>query len=57
MADSSYGSAWQRLWQQLKKRLVQEVPEEVCACEYDCRKPECRNGDWESCQRRLTYKP
>jgi hypothetical protein len=57
VADSSYESTWQRLWQRLKRKLVQEVPEEMCACEYDCRKPDCRNGDWESCQRRLSYKP
>jgi len=47
----------QRLWQRLKDRLVQEVPDEVGACEYGCRKPDCRNGDWDSCQRRISYHP
>lgn len=57
MAGSSYGSWWQRFLRQLKDKLVQEVPEEICACEYGCRKPDCRNGDWEGCKRRLSYKP
>jgi hypothetical protein len=29
-----------------------EVPEDVAICEFDCRKPQCREGEWESCIRR-----
>jgi len=30
-----------------------EVPEEDALCEFDCRKPQCHEGEWESCARRL----
>ncbi len=34
---------------------VQEVPESLAVCEFDCDRPDCRMGDWESCERRLRY--
>ena len=37
----------------LKGQIVQEVPEDVALCEFDCRKGQCRMGEWESCERRL----
>jgi hypothetical protein len=40
-----------RSW--LKGQIVQEVPEDVALCEFDCRKGQCRMGEWESCERRL----
>ena len=42
-----------RLRQWFKTRLIQEVPEEIAACEFECRKTECREGDWETCEKRL----
>jgi hypothetical protein len=44
-----------RIWQRLVEMLVQEVPEELVACEYGCRKTECRSGDWDSCEHRKGY--
>jgi hypothetical protein len=32
--------------------LISEVPEEISACEFDCRKRECRMGGWSHCVRR-----
>lgn len=37
------------------RSLVREVPEDIARCEFECRKPQCRHGEWESCERRLTY--
>lgn len=34
---------------------VQEVPEALAVCEFDCDRPDCRMGDWQSCERRLGY--
>ena len=42
---------WLRRW--IKGRLVQDVPEEIAACEFECRRTECKQGDWETCERRL----
>jgi hypothetical protein len=33
-------------------KLISEVPEEISACEFDCREKECRMGDWSQCVRR-----
>jgi hypothetical protein len=37
----------------LKNQVIQEVPEDIALCEFDCRKPQCRMGEWETCERRL----
>ncbi len=39
----------------LKQQIAEEVPEDVALCEFDCRKGQCRLGEWESCKRRLEY--
>jgi hypothetical protein len=32
---------------------VDEVPEEIAVCEFECGRTECRLGDWRCCERRL----
>jgi len=38
----------------LKNEIVGNVPPETAVCEFDCRKQECRYGEWATCDRRLT---
>ena len=33
--------------------LVQDVPEEIAACEFDCSKPECEGAELINCERRI----
>ena len=42
-----------RLWHWFKDQLVQDVPEADAVCEFDCRKPHCKHGEWASCERRI----
>ena len=42
-----------RLRRWIKSRLIQDVPEEIAACEFECRKTRCQRGDWETCENRL----
>ena len=42
-----------RLWRRLMGRIIQDVPEDYQACEFECRKLQCAMGDWEKCERRL----
>jgi hypothetical protein len=42
-----------RLWQWAKDQIVQEVPEDIGLCEYDCRKKQCVMDEWETCDWRL----
>ncbi|MFO1155001.1 MAG: hypothetical protein U1E42_15285 [Rhodospirillales bacterium] len=34
-------------------RLVQDVPEDIAACEFDCSKEECAGPELLNCQRRI----
>jgi hypothetical protein len=43
-----------RLWLWTKGQIVSDVPEDIATCEFDCRKPQCTQGEWETCSRRLT---
>ena len=36
----------------LMKNLVEEVPEQLSVCEFDCPNHECTINDWASCERR-----
>lgn len=44
-----------RMWRWLKGQLVGEVPAEIAVCEFDCRKQQCTQGEWENCERRLSH--
>lgn len=44
-----------RIGSSLSRRLVARVPDEVSCCEFDCRKTECAQGNWEECPVRLDY--
>jgi len=46
-------SYFYRLWNWFRKGLIQDVPEDIAVCAFDCRKPQCRHGEWETCERRL----
>jgi len=52
-SDGKGVSNFHRLWQRFKDRLVQDAPEDIQLCEFDCRELECATGDWEKCERRL----
>ena len=36
-------------------QFIGEVPAEDALCEFDCRKPQCTEGEWENCVRRLRH--
>ncbi len=42
-----------RAWQWLMGKLVQDVPSEDAMCEFDCRKRQCKLGQWKNCERRI----
>jgi len=43
----------QNIWDWTRGHLVGEVPEDDAICAFDCRKPQCTEGEWENCMRRL----
>ena len=40
-------------WNKLKANISTEVPANIAACEFDCRKLECSNEEWETCPNRI----
>jgi hypothetical protein len=37
------------LWTWLLGQMWQDVPETLAVCEFDCRTPVCRRGEWDRC--------
>jgi hypothetical protein len=54
MMDSNPNPVMHKVKRWLKNQIVQDVPEDIALCEFDCRKGQCRMGEWESCERRIT---
>ncbi len=48
-----YAAYFRKLRRWLADQIVQDVPEEISACEFNCLKQDCRMGEWEKCERRL----
>jgi hypothetical protein len=42
-----------KLWQWLKGQIAQDVPDADGLCEYDCRKQQCTEEEWATCERRI----
>ena len=40
-------------FQWIRSQIIGDVPEDISLCEFDCRKGQCTQGDWEACGRRL----
>ncbi len=40
-------------WQWLKDQIAQDVPDADGLCEYDCRKEQCAEEEWATCERRI----
>jgi hypothetical protein len=41
------------IWDWVAGQIARDVPEDDALCEFDCRKPQCHEGEWETCMRRL----
>lgn len=42
-----------KFWHWMKNQIVQDVPASDGLCEYDCRKPQCTEDEWGTCERRI----
>lgn len=42
-----------KFWQRLKNQIAQDVPASNGLCEYDCRKQQCTEEEWATCERRI----
>jgi hypothetical protein len=37
------------------RHIIEDVPNELAACEFECRVGECSQGEWKQCKRRILY--
>jgi hypothetical protein len=37
------------LWTWLHAQMVQDVPDRIAVCEFECRAVTCQRGEWERC--------
>jgi hypothetical protein len=44
---------FRNIWGWAQGHIVREISEDDALCEFDCRKPQCFEGEWEDCTRRL----
>jgi hypothetical protein len=42
-----------KIWDWIAGQFIRDVPQDNALCEFDCRKPQCHQGEWETCTRRL----
>jgi hypothetical protein len=54
-ASELKGAAMVGLWQWIKNQIVQDVPEEIALCEFDCHKQQCTEREWQRCPRRIAW--
>ena len=47
------GNPVQRFWRFVKRQVVDDVPEHLAVCEFDCSHGQCMQEEWDTCGRRL----
>jgi len=43
----------QRLWEWFAGHWVANVPAEIMVCEFECKKEQCLQGEWDTCEHRI----
>ncbi len=51
--DKNKAGGPRRLWQWFVERWVSNVPAEIMVCEFECRKEQCLQGEWDTCEQRI----
>jgi hypothetical protein len=47
------GNPFLRMWKYMKRQIVDDVPEAIALCQFDCPKAQCTQDAWRSCERRI----
>lgn len=46
-------SPFHRVWRWITGQIVQDIAHDDAICAFDCRKRECTQDEWETCERRI----
>src|ERR1700689_5571427 len=47
------GNPFLRMWKYVKRQIVDDVPEAIAICQFDCPRAECTQDAWHACERRI----
>jgi hypothetical protein len=50
---SRRGNSFHRLRQFVERQIIDDAPEKLAICQFDCRKGECLQDEWETCDRQI----
>jgi hypothetical protein len=51
---STRGNPFHRLWQFVTRQIIGDAPDAIALCEFDCRKGQCMQDEWDVCDRRIS---
>jgi hypothetical protein len=51
---SKKATLFRRFRRWVRNQVIQDVPNSIALCEYDCRKQQCTTEQWAACERRLS---
>jgi hypothetical protein len=54
LATQPVARSFGRVQRWLADHIIQNVPEEVSVCEYECQEPDCHIAKWAMCEKRAT---
>jgi hypothetical protein len=47
------GNPLLRMWKYVKRQIVDDVPEAIAICQFDCPRAQCTQDAWHTCERRI----
>jgi hypothetical protein len=53
MRRATQKTMFAQTWRLIVSRLIQQIPAEIEACEFECRQTQCAFDEWICCERRL----
>jgi len=53
--EGKKGAAMAGFWGRIKAEIVQEVPDEIAYCEFECHKEQCTGEECQACPMRLAW--
>jgi len=47
------GNLLRRLWRLVTRQIIDDPPDDIAICEFDCREGQCSQQEWDTCDRRI----
>jgi hypothetical protein len=54
ITEQALKNPFKRFLEFVKRQIVDDIPEHLTLCEFDCAKGQCTRDEWATCERRIT---